>query len=168
MTAHPQEKRKYERFATDAKVYFSVTYAVDATMKFQLLDKNTSEPASNDKHIARGRDISLEGFSFTSDQQLHKGDRLSLEVYLSQKKEPIRLEGEVRWSERVYPDKKYEDKFNTGLKLITVEGKSVLESIHYDEANRVTWSAVLDYVFGSYRHLVQKQKKLNANGTPCS
>ena len=69
------------------------------------------------------------------------------------------MEGEVRWSERVYPDKKYEDKFNTGLKLLTVEGKSVLESIHYDEANRVTWSVALDYVFGNYRRLIQKTQR---------
>ena len=157
----PHERRRHRRYATDAKVYFSVTYALDAAMKFQVLDKDAHHPQSYDKHFAQGRDISLEGFSFTSDQHLQKGDHLSLELFLPERTDPVRMEGEVRWSERVYPEKKYEDKFNTGLKLLTVEGKSVLESIHYDQANRVTWSDVLDYAFGSYRHLKQKQRNDN-------
>lgn len=166
MQEHASERRKYKRYSTDAKVYFSVNYSLDVTMKFQVLDKDTHAPASYDKHLAYGRDISLEGFSFTCDQQLQKGDRLSLELYLAEKKEPIRMEGEVRWSQRVYSENKYENKFSTGLRLLTVEGKSVLESIHYDGANRVMWSSVLDYVFGSYRNLVQKQQKLNPDGGP--
>ena len=166
MQEHASERRKYKRYSTDAKVYFSVSYSLDVTMKFQVLDKDTHAPVSYDKHIAYGRDISLEGFSFTCDQQLQKGDRLSLELYIPEKKEPIRMEGEVRWSQRVYPERKYENKFSTGLQLLTVEGKSVLESIHYDGANRVMWSAVLDYAFGSYRHLIQKQQKLKTDGVP--
>ena len=160
MTPSGQERRRYERYSTDAKVYFCVTYTLDAKMKFQVLDRQAHEPVSYEKHLAQGRDISLEGFSFTSDKKLQKGDRLALELFIAEKKEPVRLEGEVRWSERVYPSEKYEDKFNTGIKLLTVEGKSVLESIHYDDGNRVAWSAVLDYVFGNYRHLVQKQGTL--------
>lgn len=164
MQEHTPERRKYKRYPTDAKVYFSVSYSLDVPMKFQVLDKDTHTLVSHDKHLAFGRDISLEGFSFTSDLQLQKGDRISLELYVPERKEPIHMEGEVRWSQRVYSEHKYENKFSTGLRLLTVEGKSVLESIHYDGANRVMWSAVLDYAFGSYRHLVQKQQKLKADG----
>ena len=67
---------------------------------------------------------------------------------------PIPMEGEVRWSQ---PSSK-KGCFDTGLRIATVDGKTVSDTIYTDETYHITWSAVLESVFGNFRKFAQNQK----------
>ena len=88
-----------------------------------------------------------------------KGDILDLEIYVPSAKEPIHMEGVVRWCNRCIKGKKY----NTGVKLTSVEGNPVDKSIILDSIHNVAWSIVLESVFGSFKHLMLKQKKIQVS-----
>ncbi|MDD5005078.1 MAG: PilZ domain-containing protein [Candidatus Omnitrophica bacterium] len=152
-----KERRKYERYDTEAKIYFRVVYDIKTKIEFQVIDKSGKGELFSEKYPAISRNVGVEGISFISDQQLNKGDFLYLEVYLPDDKKPIHMEGQVRWSQQASLKAKKKNKFDTGVKLITVEGQSVLGSVYYDEANKVVWSVVLDSVFGNFRKLTQKK-----------
>ena len=151
-----EERRKYERFDTEVKIYFHVDYDIETTVKFQVVDKKKAK-ASSTKYSALSRNISAEGLCFTSEKKLEERDSLILEVYLPDEKDPIPMEGEVRWSQPISPNET--NKFNTGVKLITVNGKSVATSVYYDKANHVIWSIVLESVLGSFKKFAQKIHK---------
>ncbi|NQU19112.1 PilZ domain-containing protein [bacterium] len=152
-----KERRKYERYETDAKVYFRVIYEIETKVEFQILDKEKKDRPLSEKYPAMSRNVSVEGLCFISDKKLEKGDMLYLEVYLPSEKSPIYMKGKVRWSQSASLKQREKNKFDTGVKLISVEDKSVLSSIYYDEANKVVWSIVLDSVFGNFRKLAQKK-----------
>jgi hypothetical protein len=149
------ERRKYERYDTEAKVYFRIVYEIKTRVKFQIVDKEERGGLSK-KYPAVSKNISVEGLCFCSHKQLEKGDILYLEVYLPHRKQPICMEGKVRWSQPAASKHPEGAEFDTGVKLISVEGKSVMASIYYDEANHVVWSAVLESIFGNFRKLAQK------------
>ncbi len=44
------------------------------------------------------------------------------------------------------------------MKLISVNGKSVAGSIHYDAEYKIAWSIVLEAVFGSYKTMIKRLK----------
>jgi len=149
------ERRKYERYDTEAEIYFHVTYEVKTKVEFQILESKSSDTILSRKYIAISRNVSAEAICFCSEKQLKTGDMLFMEVYLPSEKKPIHMEGQVRWSCAT----KQKDRFDTGVKLNTVNGKPVHGSIYFDEENKVVWSAVLDSVFGNFRKLIQNQKK---------
>ncbi|MDD5292680.1 MAG: PilZ domain-containing protein [Candidatus Omnitrophica bacterium] len=150
-----RERRKYERYETEAKVYFRVIYEIKTKVEFQIADKE--EGTLSKKYPAMSKNISAEGLCFISDRQLKKGDRLYLELYLPKREQPIRMEGQVRWSQPASAEEKENNKFETGVKLTVVEGRSVMTSIHYDEANHLVWSITLESIFGNFRKLAQNQ-----------
>jgi hypothetical protein len=156
-----RERRKYERYGTEAKVYFRVVYEIETKVEFRIVDGRLGEGVSQ-KYPAISKNVSVEGLCFTSQKQLEKGDMLYLEVYLPHLKKPICMEGRVRWSQPL-PGQKEKGVFDTGVKLIKVEGKSVMASIYYDEPNRVIWSVVLDSIFGNFRKLTQKNTSKDHN-----
>lgn len=150
------ERRKYSRYDTELEVYFHVNYDVRTKVKYQKMDKKHEKPVSS-KHSAVSKNVSAEGLCFTSDQALKEGDFLFLEVYVPKAKEPIIMEGEVRWSGKGTATAKKTDKVYTGVKLVTVNGISVHDSVYFDEPNKIVWSAVLESVLGKYRTLGQKK-----------
>jgi len=158
MHDHGQDKRKYERFDTEVKIYFQVSYDLKTRVEYQILDKDKKETASA-KYEAVSRNVSAEGLCFTSDKNLEKGELLFLEIYLPKQKEAIPMKGEVVWCRPDSLAKKNEGKFDTGVRLIMVDGKSVPESIYRDKEHGVVWSAVLDAVFGNFRIFAQKRNK---------
>jgi hypothetical protein len=149
------ERRKYARYNTEVKIYFHVNYDLKTKIRFRVLDEKESIPLSK-KYPALSRDVSAEGLRFNSAKMLKKGNTLYLEVYLPRKKRPVRMTGQVRWSKKVFGFGGDKNKFDTGVKLLTVSGKPVSGSIYFDEESRVIWSAVLDSIFGSFRKLMQK------------
>ena len=151
-----EERRKYERFDTEVKIYFHVDYDIETTVKFQVVDKKKAK-ASSPKYSALSKNVSAEGLCFTSEKELREYDILLLEVYLPDEKNPILMEGEVRWSQPISSNET--NKFNAGVKLITVNGRSVAESIYYDKANHVIWSIVLESILGSFKKFAQKIHK---------
>ena len=152
-----QERRKYKRYDTDAKIYFTVNYEVNTKLEFQVVDRRNGTVESQ-KHPAVGRNISAAGMGFSSAKALAKGDILHLEVFIPGKTEQIQMIGEVRWSQENKKTRKPEEKFDTGIQLISVNGKAVADSIFFDETHKVIWSNVLESVLGSFRVLEQKRR----------
>jgi hypothetical protein len=65
------------------------------------------------------------------------------------------MDGEVRWSQRL-PDSS-RDRFDTGIKLLNIDGKSVVSSVYHDGVNQIVWSSVLESVFGDFKKITQKR-----------
>jgi len=151
-----ENKRGNLRYETQAKVYFQFAYDVETKVKFQLFDLKHKKSESK-KYSGSGKNISVEGLGFTSPKQLHQGDTLDLEVYLPEDNHPIHMQGEVRWSEKKSSRRFFHSDFETGVKLISIEGKPVQNSIRFDQAYQVYWSDVLESVLGKYRILSQKR-----------
>ncbi len=152
-----KERRKYERYDTEAKIYFHVNYDIKTKVKFQVLDKEI-EKALSKKYSALSKNISAEGLRFSSDKKVKNGDSLYLELYLPKQKKPVCMTGEVRWSKAIPGETGKGHRFDTGVKLITISGEPVSSSIYYDKEHGVIWSAVLDSIFGSFRRLMRKIK----------
>ena len=154
-----KEKRKYERYGTEAEIFFSVSYDIKTVVKFQVVEERKT---TDKKYSALSRDISIEGLNFTSDKKLKKGDLLLIELYPPGSKEPVYMGGEVAWCQPLPYKKDGKEIYQAGIKLISVNGKSVADSIYFDEKYQVMWSVVLESVFGSFRLFVQKLKQSNA------
>lgn len=156
-----QERRQHKRYETEAKIYFHINYDLKTKVTFQLFDK-IKKIFSSKKHLAISKNVSPSGLGFFSDQKLAVGDMLSLEVYVPGIDTPIPMQGEVRWctvnSDYTQMVKKLGlGKYETGVRLLTVDGKSVAETVHYDETYQVEWSIVLESVLGSYRIKAQQR-----------
>ncbi len=150
----PPEKRKYERYDAQVRLYFDLPFDVETKVKYQLLDKDHKKTISR-KYAALSKNVSAEGVSFVSARPLKKGDYLNLEIYLPNTSEPVRMEGEVCWSKDVHGDKN----FQTGILLKTVNGKPVQETIHFDQEYKVNWSIVLDSILTKYKNIVKERQK---------
>ena len=157
-----KERRKYYRYDTEMKIYFQVSYDIRTKVNFQVLD-STKKKGISTKHSGLSKNISAEGLSFVSKRKLELGDILLLEVYAPNVKIPVLMDGEVRWSHKIPQAPKHKDMFHTGVRLISVNGKSVADSIYYDQKYKVDWSIVLESVFGSFKEMV-KQLKADKKG----
>lgn len=154
----PKERRQFERFNTDAEIHFRVTYEFKTKVRFQIV--NDPQVQNNPpKYPALGQNISAQGLCFISNRQLAQGDVLFIEVYVPGVKEPVFMNGEVAWCRQVSQRPEDEFRFSTGVRLIDVNGQSVDESIHYDEEHNLTWSNVLESVFGNFRIFIQRARK---------
>ena len=155
-----QERRQYERFETEARVYFYVAHDLKTKVQFQVIDLQKTKKESP-KYQGISKNISAGGIGFVSEKKLGEGEVLYIEVYLPQKDDPIPMVGEVRWSKVSSLSRKTESLFETGVKLTRVAGKSVEESIYYDEPNKIVWSSVLESIFGTFR-ILQQQKRIKS------
>lgn len=151
------ERRKYDRYATEAKIYFRVTYDLKTKIEFQVVDKEKGRSLSK-RHAAVSKNVSAEALCFISKHKLKEGDFLLLEVYLPKGKKPIHMEGRVVWSKAAAPREKMRQLFDAGVRLTTVDGNAVKESIYFDSTHQVMWSVVLESVFGNFRKLAQKTR----------
>ncbi len=146
-----KDKRKYPRYETEVKIYFYLSYDIRTKVEFRVLNNGVSK-----KYKAHSRNISAEGLCFRSEKKLTKGDILCLEVYLPKQKNPIAMEGVVRWSDPI-PSKSKRKIFETGIRLTVVNGEDVVKSIYHDTDNKVVWSIVLESVLGNFRIFGQKR-----------
>ena len=150
----PDERRRYDRYETDIKIQFYVNFDLKTNIKFRIKEKAKKE-FSTEKHSAVGKNVSVEGLGFNSGKKLSQEDKLLLEVYVPSIKEPIVMEGVVRWCHPV----KGEKGFETGVKVLTVNGESVEKTIFIDRIHNIAWSTVLESVFGGFKTSVLKRKK---------
>lgn len=150
MSYHGKERRRYQRYDMEAKMHFYVDYELQTRIKFQV-DGENKDRAHAGGYKGVSRNVSANGLRFSSDKKLKKGDKLHIDLYLPKRQRPILMTGQVRWSEKFYcaPSAKY--RFDTGVKLLTIKGRSVRQSIYFDREYHVFWSKVLDSVFGGFR-----------------
>ena len=128
-------------------------YDVKADLEFECVSNCLVEKI-NYKGVIKN--FSVCGMCFNSDMCLPKGQRLILKCYLFVEDKPISMEGQVCWSNK--RNLKHGQMYDTGVKLISVEGKGVEETIYHDAKYDVDWSEVLEVVLGHYRILVQSRK----------
>ena len=152
------ERRKYLRYDTEMKVYFQVKYDIKTRVEFRILEEEW-EGLSAHKYSGLCSNVNVEGLCFVSNKKLNKGDLLLLDVYEPIVKGPVRMEGEVRWSQKNPGKAGEKDAFRTGVRLIEVNGKSVADSIYFDRKYKIAWSAVLESLFGNFAAMVRKLKK---------
>ena len=149
------EKRKYERYDTEVKIYFHVSFDIKTVVKFVVIGKD-KKTAQLKKYPAVSKNVSVEGLCFVAAKNLEKGDILYLEVFLPKQKNPILMEGEVRWSLASATAK---GKFDTGVRIATIDGRTVADTIYQDDTYHIAWSAVLESVFGNFRRFAEKRLK---------
>lgn len=153
------DKRQYKRYDKEINIYFDFVYDIEAKVKFEIVNQEDQRLVPK-KYSAISRNISVAGLSFVSHKNLQKGDLLHLEIYLPGARNPIPMKGEVKWSHQAalseQPLRPITDKilFETGVKVLLVNGESVFESIHHDQAYDVDWSIVLASVFDNYKLLI--------------
>ena len=147
----PQEKRQFERFDKQIKINFEFFYDATTKVKYQVVDQDNSV----EKYEGISKNICATGLCFTSDQKLKEGQTLHLEVYLPRAQSPIHMDGQVRWCDLSQSNKEKFPRFDTGVRLMSVEGQPVDNSVHFDETYHVMWSNVLESIFGTFRKLMQ-------------
>lgn len=157
MNQKPSEQRKFERYSTEVEVLFQVAYPLKTKLNFQIIDQESGE-LHRSKYTAVSRNIGVEGMCFISSLRLEQGEHLYLEVLLEDKKEPIALEAQVRWSRQCAMPGVKERLYDVGVKIIRLKGQPVAETFQMNEANQITWSGVLQTVFGDPESPSKKKK----------
>jgi hypothetical protein len=149
-----EERRKSQRYDTALKVYYQVAYDVKTKVRFQVLDVEKHKTSAR-KYSGISKNVSVDGLCFVSKKKLEKGDSILLEVYAPNSKTPIHMRGEVRWSHTILETSCSRIASRIGVEIVSVEGKSVSRSLHFDKKYEVAWSIVLDSLFGNFKTMVQ-------------
>lgn len=150
MNQKPSEQRKFERYTTEVEVLFQAAYPLKTKMNFQIIDQESGELHTS-KYSAIGKNVGVEGLCLTTSFRLNQGEHVYLEVFVEGKKEPVPMEGQVRWSRQCLLTPSKERKFDTGVKIISIKGQPVSETFEKDDAGQVVWSGVLQMIFGDLR-----------------
>jgi len=114
----PEDRRKYLRLDVATKVNFRRQGGKE-TGAF------TASSASN------GKNISMDGLCFRTQQQLEVGTRLALEVFLPSQPEPLLLQGEVRWCRPAEAKEKDKTVFDTGIRLLNIKDSDENRYLRY-------------------------------------
>lgn len=147
------EKRQHTRYQPEENLRVDFYYEVETKVK---IEKKESYQRFTPKHSGMSKNFSVHGMCFASSLKLNRGDNLYLEVFLPLGNKPIKMEGRVCWSEG---SGRTSQQYNTGVEIISVEGKDVDETVYHDETYGVDWSEVLESVLGQYRVLAQQEKE---------
>jgi hypothetical protein len=156
MKNDPPNQRRYPRYETDVQVYFKVEFDFETKLQYQQVDK-VNQHAVGDKHPATSKNVSVEGIAFNSSEQLKEGDVLNLEVFLPGGQSPIYMRGVVRWSSMKEFATRSGKSYDTGVKLMMVNGQPVGDTIYFDAAHQVYWSNVLESILGEFKQIGQKR-----------
>lgn len=156
-----KEKRKYLRYGTEMKVCYRINYDIRTKVRFRILEDK--EKLAFKRYSGVSDNISIKGLCFSTRKKLEKKDMLLLEVYPPAMKNPVCMEGEVRWCEKKTKKLRNENLYYVGVKLISVEGKTVSRSTHYDKEYKIMWGAVLEALFGNFKEMAKaiRAKKKN-------
>jgi hypothetical protein len=135
------------------KLYFHVKYDIKTRVKFAVIDCGKTH-----KYSGLCQNVSAEGLCFVSHKKLNKGDHLLLEVYEPIIKGPVIMEARVRWCRQLPEDHKKYPMFHAGVRIVSVNGETVRDTIHIDKEYKVAWSIVLDSLFGNFSDMLRKLK----------
>ena len=155
-----KERRKFERYETALKIQFYVNFDLETKIDFRVRQKDRTD-FSKETYSAVSKNVSVEGIGFLTEKALKKGDILLLDVYIPSATEPIHMQGQVRWSCKCQGKGLPEGLYETGVKLLMVNNEPVEKTIFIDDAHRIAWSIVLESVFGNFKHLALRRKKIN-------
>ena len=149
MGPKPSEQRKFKRYSTEVENLFQAAYPLKTNIHFQIIDQESGELHTS-KYSAFSKNVGVEGLCFTTSLRLSQGEHLYLEIFANGKKDPIPMEGQVRWSRQCLSTAGPERQFDTGIKIITVKGQPVSETFEKNKADQIIWSGVLRMIFGEH------------------
>jgi len=152
------ERRRHERYDTDLKIEFFVSFDLVTHLDFQV-EKEEGKGVNRAKYHGESRNVSAEGLCFVTGQELCRRDILHLNIYIPNAQNPIKMVGRVRWSRSLGQDEAGLNIYDTGVKVIKVNDEDVERSLIFDPAHSIYWSVVLERVFGGFDQLVLEQKK---------
>lgn len=150
MSPQPSDQRKFRRYSTEVEGLFQVAYPLVTNLNFQIVDQESGEFHSS-KYSAVSKNVGVEGMCLTTTLRLNQGEHIYLEVFPKGKKDPIPMEGQVRWARQCLLASGKERQFDTGIKIISVKGQPVSETFEKDKADQVIWSGVLRMIFGEFK-----------------
>ncbi len=154
MNEQNNERRQYPRHDIMSNVRYHFTCDIKTRVDFKSKDEVT-------KYSGFSKNFSAEGMCLISNVNLANGKVLQFEIYIEGKEQPVQMEGQVMWSYMVPSEEGgLEDQFETGIKLLRVDGKFVSETVYFDELNHVVWSDVLKVVFDDCEQFKAKRKKI--------
>lgn len=148
------QQRTYYRRPFKNKAVVNFIYDFHAKVDVHSTEKSI-KPAVL-KYHGICKNISVEGLCFVSEKRLKRGEKLDLEFYVSDSNSPIHMQGNVRWSREAPGSQSAHSQYDTGLKLITIEGRAVCDSVHFDEKYKLYWSDVLDLISGEWKQFVKE------------
>jgi len=151
-----KEKRNNPRYDVQRRVKCNFFYDFDAKVKGLPIHESHPKQRTS-KFLAQSKNISLDGVCFNSRQRFQTGDKLQLEFYIPGGSSPVQMSGEVKWSKATISDQPKSKAFDTGIKLLTIDGEIVEESIYFDDEYGVYWSNTLEAVLGKFRIIQQKK-----------
>jgi hypothetical protein len=155
MTEHEDfNNRVHDRHDYRAQVYFDFIYDFHAKIEFEKYSPDNFS-ASDQRHSGLTRNISTQGICFTTDVEVTANSIVDIFVYVPDEERPVNLKGEVRWSKIVGVNPEGSKRFDVGVHLLTVNGKGVQETIHFDDSYHVYWSDVLELLLGKFRRFQQ-------------
>ena len=112
------EKRKYARLNLGSKINFSIV-------------EIGKDAIPSKRFRAIGKNIGVEGILFEADKPLETGTILNLEIFLPDRKDPVYIEGEVRWCKQTNQGKDKSITFDIGVKFLTVDKEHVISLIKF-------------------------------------
>jgi hypothetical protein len=117
-----KENRKYARLELTSNVSFKVIETPDPDLL-------------GERFRAIGKNIGVEGMLIESDKELSAGTVLDMEVILPKRKDPVFLQGEIRWCVKITPPSSdgppIPASYSAGVKFFEVNKNHVLLLIKY-------------------------------------
>ena len=145
-----QDKRKFDRVPVGTDVFFQLSVDVKTQVNFQIIDRELNRPLSR-KYLALSKNVSIEGVCFSSLKKLEEGELLVVEIVSPASKQPVQMKGQVRWSRKLTPPEFDDNKFDTGVKILEINGRPIDATYTRDAEKKVVWSGVLEAVMGSFK-----------------
>lgn len=147
MTSKSSELRKFKRYTTEVEGLFLAAYPLVTSINFQIIDQESGDFHTS-KYTAVSKNVGVEGLCFTTNFRLNQEEHIYLEVFVKGKKDPVPMEGQVRWSRQCLSTLGKDRQYDTGIKIISVKGQPVSETFEKNKADQVVWSGVLRMIFG--------------------
>ncbi len=147
MADHPNNQREHQRYETSIDAFFERIYPVKHKVDYQHVPPPPEKP-SETRYPATTSNVSAQGLCLLSERRLQIGDTIALSAVLPKSNENIKMTGQVQWCRMVNPHRSQRGDFSTGVKVETIDGKKVLDTIVYDPTLKIFWSDILEKLVG--------------------
>jgi len=149
-------QRTYHRHSLKDKALVNFLYDFHANVDVRSAEESIKPAPIKCQGVCKN--ISAEGLCFVSRKKLKRGEKLDLKFYVSANNPPLNMQGNVRWSKAAPGSWPAYSQYETGLKLTTIEGRAVGDSIHFDETYKIYWSDVLGLISEKWKLFIKMNR----------
>jgi Tfp pilus assembly protein PilZ len=151
-----ENKRRYPRYETDARLQFRVPYDFKAEVDFKITEEMIEGRDST--YIGFSKNISVHGLSFECSKRLEMGDLLWLDLHLPKSDQVVFMQGEVCWCKPLESSMEGQSRFQAGVQIAKVDGLDVEQTVYFDKTYGVVWSELLERVLGGFAKINRNKK----------